>query len=291
MDADIRIGTCSWKFDSWQGLVYSEQAKVNYLKEYAQHFNTVEIDQWFWSLFGEEKVSLPKPEVVQEYVESVPEDFTFSIKVPNSITLTHFYRKQKRDPLQENPHFLSVGLFQQFLDTLQPMREQLGPLMFQFEYLNKQKMPSLNTFLQQFGAFIAQCPQEYIYAVEVRNPNYLRTEYFTFLREYRLYHVFLQGYYMPPLVSVYRSFSRYLTDLTVIRLHGPNREDIEKLTNNQWNRIVAPRDEELQAVAEMIRELHERGVTIYLNVNNHYEGSAPLTIQRIRPFVSISEPG
>jgi uncharacterized protein YecE (DUF72 family) len=31
-----------------------------------------------------------------------------------------------------------------------------------------------------------------------------------------------------------------------------------------------------------MQDLLGRGVTVYLNVNNHYEGSAPLTIERIR---------
>ena len=55
--AKIRIGTCSWKYDSWRGLVYRDQAKKNYLQEYSELYDTVEIDQWFWSLFGTGKVS------------------------------------------------------------------------------------------------------------------------------------------------------------------------------------------------------------------------------------------
>ena len=40
---------------------------------------------------------LPEPKVVKEYADSVPEDFAFSIKVPNSITLTYHYKKEKTD--------------------------------------------------------------------------------------------------------------------------------------------------------------------------------------------------
>ena len=54
----IRFGTCSWKYDSWKGIVYTESKSKNYLKEYSQKFNTVEIDQWFWSLFPPAKVCL-----------------------------------------------------------------------------------------------------------------------------------------------------------------------------------------------------------------------------------------
>ena len=120
--AKLRIGTCSWKYDSWRGLIYSENKTINYLEEYARHFNTVEIDQWFWSLFGVDKIQLPSPITVQEYLESVPPEFKFTIKVPNSITLTHFYRKVKSDPLIANPHFLSVKLFQDFLFAIKPQQ-------------------------------------------------------------------------------------------------------------------------------------------------------------------------
>lgn len=52
MDGDLHIGTCSWKYASWRGLVYSDAPHPNYLAEYARHYDTVEVDQWFWSLFG-----------------------------------------------------------------------------------------------------------------------------------------------------------------------------------------------------------------------------------------------
>ena len=47
---ELHIGTCSWKYDSWHGLVYSDAASANYLQEYAQKYDCVEVDQWFWSL-------------------------------------------------------------------------------------------------------------------------------------------------------------------------------------------------------------------------------------------------
>ncbi|HLG33096.1 MAG TPA: DUF72 domain-containing protein, partial [Ignavibacteriaceae bacterium] len=142
----IRIGTCSWKYDSWRGLVYPENKQINYLEEYSKHFNTVEIDQWFWSLFEPSKVVLPSKKIVEEYNNSTPDDFLFTIKVPNAITLTHFYSKSKTDPLKLNPHFLSIDLFKEFYLTLKPLNKKIGCLIFQFEYLNKQKMSSISEF-------------------------------------------------------------------------------------------------------------------------------------------------
>jgi uncharacterized protein YecE (DUF72 family) len=30
--SELRIGTCSWKYESWEGLIYSDKAELNYLK-------------------------------------------------------------------------------------------------------------------------------------------------------------------------------------------------------------------------------------------------------------------
>jgi uncharacterized protein YecE (DUF72 family) len=285
--AELRIGTCSWKFPSWHGLVYSVPKGINYLEEYASHYSTVEIDQWFWSLFGKDSIRLPNPADVEEYRRSVPDDFRFTIKVPNSITLTHFYRKAKTDPLVANPYFVSPSLFQQFLSLLDPLQDVLGPLMFQFEYLNRQKMKSQGRFQELFEEFIKQLPTSCQYAVEIRNPNYLNESYFEFLNRNGLSPVFLQGYWMPPITEIYPEWRSLILqqEIVVVRLHGPDRQGIEKKTGKQWNQIAAPKDEELAAVADMVKELLGQGVSVYLNVNNHYEGSAPLTINRIKQLL------
>ncbi len=279
----LRIGTCSWKYPSWQGHVYSQAKGINYLKEYAQQYNTVEVDQWFWSLF-KPGVKMPDAADVREYRDSVPDDFRFSVKVSNSITLTHYYQRDKSKPLEPNPHYLSVVLFNSFLSSLSPLHDILGPLIFQFEYLNRQKMPSQKQFLSQFADFIAKIPAGYPCGLETRNQNHLNAKYFDFLLEHRICPVFLQGYWMPSVVDLYDKWrDRIIQHSTVvIRLHGPHRTDIEEKTGKQWNRIVEPRDAELDGIARVASDLRDNGVEVYLNVNNHYEGCAPLTIQRIR---------
>jgi uncharacterized protein YecE (DUF72 family) len=285
--AEIRIGTCSWKYDSWKGTVYSEKVGRNHLREYAIKFDTVEIDQWFWSLHGPGRITLPDPSTVLEYASSVPDGFRFSIKVPDSITLTHFRKKSKTDPLVPNPHFLSVALFGDFLAGIEPLAKTLGPLIFQFEYLNKLKMPSQKGFQEAFEAFIRKCPSGYVYCVETRNPNYLNTDYFSFLNRNGLHPVFLQGYYMPPIVDIYKDHADKIRELAVLRLHGPDREGMEEKTGGSWDKIVAPKDEELDRIAGMAGTLVKRDVSVYFNVNNHYEGCAPLTVEKIRRLMKM----
>lgn len=278
--AFVKFGTCSWKYDSWKGIVYPDIPQINYLKEYSKHFDTVEVDQWFWSLFAG-KVKLPGGEV-SEYKNSVPNDFLFTIKVPNSLTLTHYYRSTK-----PNQYFLSVDLFEEFLLTLKPIEQNIGCLMFQFEYLNKQKMQSLQHFqsrLQQFCSTLpVNCPPV---AIEIRNPNYLNEAYFRALNDMNFAHVFLEGYFMPPVVETFNKYKDYIRNFTVIRLHGPDREGIEKISGENWNKIYANRDEQLSRLKQMIMEITNKDVNLYINVNNHFEGSAPLTIQKIKTMLN-----
>lgn len=283
----IRFGTCSWKYDSWKGIVYSGTNSKNYLQEYSKKFDTVEIDQWFWSLFSNSKIVLPQKKVVEEYKQSVPKDFLFTIKVPNSITLTHFYKESKEDELRINPSFLSVDLFNQFLETIEPIKDKIGCLIFQFEYLNKQKMKSLSEFQNKFLEFRSQIKNDSPpIGIEIRNPNYLNEKYFTFLSEQKIAPVLLEGYYMSPITETYSKFKKQFKNLMVIRLHGTDRKGIEEIANNNWSQIYINRDKEILSIVEMIRDLQKNEIDLFVNVNNHFEGSAPITINKIKEQLS-----
>ncbi len=285
--SQLRIGTCSWKYGSWKDLVYSESKGINFLEEYARRYDTVEIDQWFWSLFEGNDPVLPKSRDVDEYLKAVPESFRFSIKVPNSVTLTHYYNKSKTAPLEPNGYFLSAELFGRFLTRLEPLKPLIGALMFQFEYLNRKKMPSQQQFQGLFSEFLTRIPGDYPYAIEIRNPNYLNAAFFAFLQQNRLSPVLLQGYYMPSIISLFNKWRCLILDhdSVVVRLHGPNRQRIEKKAGGDWSRIIEPKNQELEEIAALIHDLQDAKVRVYLNVNNHYEGCAPLTIRRLEPLL------
>jgi uncharacterized protein YecE (DUF72 family) len=92
---------------------------------------------------------------------------------------------------------------------------------------------------------------------------------------------------MPPVFETYEKYHDLIEGQTVIRLHGPDRKGMEKKTGGDWSKIVEARDNELDKIVEMIRDLLSREVDVYLNVNNHYEGSAPLTIEKIKQLLGI----
>ncbi len=285
---NVRIGTCSWKYPSWKGLVYSEKPE-NFLQEYAQKYSTVEIDQWFWSLFPNGDPKLPEPAVVEEYRNSVAENFRFTVKAPNSVTLTHIHGKSKIPTHSANRFFLSAELTAEFLERLAPLGKTLGPVIFQFEYLNQRKMESRQEFESQITKFRKSLPDHHQYAIEVRNGDYLNEHFLNCLLDQGWELVLLQGYWMPSVVDVWAKLERQIRKFrtVIFRLHGTGREEIEKETGNAWNRIVNSREKELSDIAAIVNDLTGSKNEIYVNINNHYEGSAPLTIERFQKFLKV----
>ncbi len=282
----LRIGTSSWKYKSWKGLIYDPEKSYrpeDYLADYARSLNSVEVDQWFYSLFPA-GVKLPEGATVRAYARSVPKYFKFSVKAPNALTLTHYQAHgtgAKQGPLgAPNPNFLSRDLLRRFLDRLSPLGPKLGPVMFQFEYLNRRKMPSAAEFWERFGGFIDRAPGGFQYALETRNPSYLTPEFFGRLSALGLGYVGIEGYYMPHLPTVFSRLKPALEGFCVLRLHGGSREDMGRRASAKWDSITTPQGRLLRGVARIVRSNIRRKILTYVNFSNHLEGSAPRTIVR-----------
>jgi len=97
--AGIYVGTSSWKYEGWLGLIYSREKYLRYFKEgppkllkgrfqktclaeYAQTFKTVCLDAGFYQF--------PTPQMLEGYFSQVPSDFRFSLKVTEDITVLRF---------------------------------------------------------------------------------------------------------------------------------------------------------------------------------------------------------
>jgi uncharacterized protein YecE (DUF72 family) len=265
----LRIGTCSWNYESWVGLVYSEPSRtaLGYLGEYSARFRSAEVDSFFYRL--------PDSRDALAYAEAVDDDFRFTLKVTEDISLTR-RREKGSKAIEPNPSFLSVELFSSYLERVRALLPRTDAVMLEFEYLNKDKMRDVGAFMEALDPFITSVPAGIPLAIETRNKNYLTREYFQFLKERSLIHVFSEKQYMPHVYEVYEKFSDLISGTSVIRLLGGDRAEIEGAAGGRWDRIVDPKPDKL-LVAGMTREIVVRGGRAIISINNHYEGSAPLT--------------
>ena len=150
----------------------------------------------------------------------------------------------------------------------------------EFEYLNRQKMPSLDVFLKHLDTFLASIDNDIPLAVETRNSNYLHEEYSSLLKKWNASHVFSEKLYMPHIYKVYEKYVDLLNDKVIVRLPGGDRKKIEETTKGKWDSLVDEKDD-LPQIVEMLRDIGSSGKSVFVYVNNHYEGSAPLTIGKM----------
>jgi len=274
MSVALHMGTCSWNYDSWVGLVYGEPKarSADYLVEYAKKYRSVEIDSWFYRI--------PAARDVEEYAAAVDRDFRFICKAPMDLTLTH--RRGKAG--EPNPAFLSPELYSHFLERTTALHGQISAIILEFEYLNRQKMPDAVMFREKLERFAASVPRDIPLAIEARNAAYIDAEWFGFISRNALIHVFSEKRYMPPVVDLYRRWGGLLGDTVILRLMGGDREAIEAATGGRWDHIVDPKPG-LPAIGGMIAELLASGRDVHVDVNNHFEGSAPLTMERLLEYL------
>ncbi len=110
----VRVGCSGWVYPHWRERLYPKGLpQRQWLPYYAEHFDTVEINNTFYRL--------PKPSAVQGWLEQSPPGFIFAVKA--SRYLTHVKRLKTLDPYIER-----------FYEPLGPLTEseKFGPLLWQF---------------------------------------------------------------------------------------------------------------------------------------------------------------
>ncbi|MBN1525521.1 MAG: DUF72 domain-containing protein [Spirochaetales bacterium] len=269
----LKIGTCSWNYDSWAGLVYKSKAarSADYLKQYSELYSTAEIDSWFYHI--------PAAEEVLEYKNNVGNGFSFTCKAPQTLTLTHLRKKEN----PANLDFLSNEYFALFANAISPLVPQIDAVMLQFEYLNKQKMPSLQEFCKKLNEFRHQIPLAIPIAAEIRNGNYIKEEYFQFLKESGIIPVLVEKQYMPPVTQVFETFEEFIGEKVIFRLLGGDRREIEQITGDAWDTVVLPKQSTVE-IAKLVKRI-SKGRQVIVNVNNHFEGSAPHSINTMLKII------
>ena len=110
----VRVGCSGWAYPHWRERLYPKGLpQRQWLAYYAEHFDTVEINNTFYRL--------PKPSAVEGWVVQSPPGFVFSVKA--SRYLTHVKRLKTLDPY-----------VQRFFEPLEALvqSEKFGPLLWQF---------------------------------------------------------------------------------------------------------------------------------------------------------------
>ena len=131
----VRLGTMSWSYAGWRGIVYAPDTDAKKLARgglaaYAQHplLTAVEIDRTYY-----EPVPVP---ALRAYAGQVPPSFRFVVKAHEACVVERFplharygKRRGEPNPLYLDATYASESVVRPAVDTL---GEQLGAIVFQF---------------------------------------------------------------------------------------------------------------------------------------------------------------
>ena len=284
----IRLGTSSWAYEGWLGLVYQRtypksRFSQDTLGEYAAYrndgiplFRTVGIDHSFYRPASAGQLA--------HYASQVPEDFRFCSKVWEDITIPAYAHLPRYGAKagKSNPRFLDAGAFRDLVwaPAHESLGSKLGPFIFEFQRWGME--PS--TFLDALDRFLGALPLGSQYATEVRNSAILGSRYLNILHAHGVSHVYNHWTAMPPLSEQHRLLEQTFTaHHVVIRLLTPLGLAYEKAVERYapYDRIIAAQPRMRQDTTALVRQVVAQGKSAYVLVNNRAEGCSPLTIQAL----------
>jgi uncharacterized protein YecE (DUF72 family) len=160
MPFEVRIGCSGWQYRSWRDVLYPPGlAQRDWLKRYAEVFDTVEVNSTFYRL--------ARPAAVRTWVQDTPPHFVFAVKA--SRYMIHMKKLTDLEP----------GL-DRFYEAIAPLVEsrRLGPVLWQLPEWFKRDDERLGEALNK----IAGRPGGHCF--EFRHPSWFAEPVYELLRRH-----------------------------------------------------------------------------------------------------------
>jgi uncharacterized protein YecE (DUF72 family) len=261
---ELLLGCSGWNYGEtpdkggWVGIFYPHK-DTKRLRFYSQFFNTAEMD----SIFYEKFYSHMTKGTFIGMVKASPENFQFSVKVPETIT-----HKKRLDNKKG-----AITEFEGFLEKISPLKDsnKLGAILLQLP-------PSftVNDF-KNIEGFLDKLPSGYNYAVEFRHPSWRTEGPWDMLKHYNIATVMTD--------SPAKENLEFLSEVTVtspehsfIRFHGRNTK------GHYWYDYLY-NEEELKPWVEKVEEVKKQTKVLRAYFNNHYGGAAVINALQFKEML------
>lgn len=279
LPAGLHLGTSSWSFPGWQGLVWANEHSEQVLARrglaaYAQHplFRTVALDRTHYAPI--------EAESYRGYAAEVASEFRFLAKAHEACTLAQFpaHARYGAQRGQKNPMFFDAAYARDVVVApfVEGLGAKAGPLLFQ---LAQQPMELLGgtprRFAERLYRFLRDLPKGPLYAVEVRNAQLLTADYRAALAAAGAVHCVAS---IPQLPAVDQQ--PVLEGPLVVRWLLARHHSYESAlaAYHPFGELREPDPATRGALVRLVRAALAREVPIWLIANNKAEGSAPRTL-------------
>ena len=299
----LRLGTSSWSFPGWNGLVWGGAYSTSLLAKrglavYARHplLRTVSLDRAFYQPLT--------PAQYAAYAEQVPADFRFVVKAP-SVVADAVVRGPGGRGMQANAGFLDPALaWSTFVEpALQGLQAKTGALVFQLSPLPAALRARMPQQIERLGAMLAALPPlarlreqapDLVIAVEVRDPAWLVPAFAEVLRAAGATYCLGLHARMPPIeeqLPVLRALwpGPLVCRWSLHRSHGAQGYEEAKSLYEPFDQLVDPDPATRAVLARVARATQAAGHPVYITINNKAEGSAPRTVEAMAQLLVVGE--
>lgn len=254
----IRLGTCAWSFEEWHGNFYpADLPSGRWLEFYSRYFPAVEIDSTFYGV--------PSDATISRWMESTPASFRFSCKLPRAITHACRLRECHAD-------------FTAFLGAMETLAPKLQVILIQLppSFAPKEGRQALRNFLEQL-------PRDFRFAIEFRHAGWHKPQIIRLLEKHRVCWVWADTSPLNERNLAPFELWPHTTDFLYVRLMGDyaTKYDGDGQRVHRYGKLLWKREAALESWALKIERHLQEVRNVWTFVNNHYEGFAPETAQRL----------
>jgi uncharacterized protein YecE (DUF72 family) len=287
----LRLGTSSWSFPGWSGLVFAGRHAEGELSRhglaaYARHplLRAVGLDRTFYAPMT--------PADLARHAAAVGPDFRFLVKASQLCTFPALRSGPGRGAPGPNPRYLDPAFARDAVvaPAVEGLGGRLGTLLFQFPPLPRGETRDPSRFTDRLAAFLEALPRGPLYSVEIRDRELLGPGYAAALASAGAAHGFTVHPSMPPLEEQARVVPVARQPALVVRWmlgHGRGYEEARDLYA-PFDRLAAPDPESRDAVARLCAAAVAAGREGTVIVNNKAEGSSPLSLAELARAIVAS---
>lgn len=301
LPAGLHLGTSSWSFPGWRGIVWDDDyAETKLARQglgaYANHplLRCVGIDRSFYA-----PLALAD---YQRYASQVPAHFRFVVKAP-SLVCDATVRNDKGQGVSANPCFLDATLAVDKFVTpcLLGLGDKAGALVFQFSPLPSEWLGTGHRFAERLGEFLSALPPlprspsgtGPCYAVEIRDATLLTPRLIKTLRQAGVRYCLGLHARMPNAArqaAALALLDEQAAGPLVVRwsLNSAHRYEQAKAKYAPFDKLVDPDPDTRRVLATLAAHYARAGQPVYLVVNNKAEGSSPLSCLKLAEAVAVS---
>ncbi len=249
VEGAIHIGTQGWNYDAWVGPFFPSNTRVaDFLPVYSRAFSTVEVDSTFYGV--------PAATTFQSWFDRTPDDFVFSLKLPQEVT----HEQRLRD---------TAGVAEMFYDRARILGAKLGPILVQLSPgFEPGELPALVDFL-------GKIPNDLRMVVEFRHRGWITEGIIALLRDRNVALALVEGRWIQRKLMLGLA-GRPTADFAYIRWMGPNRDLVD------YSRVQVDRTREIEVWTKAILEMRGAVSDVFGYVANTFSGHSPATARDLQ---------